>query len=480
MQWNNLAGLRASTGTATGNSTPKGIARCLVLLAGACMLGCQATPEPFLTNAGQQGKGQDSSFLVWSSNKRQERLPQSAIQQTVYAQGDQTAEQEPVAILAPMVVGEASAPHYAMQHPVVVENHAIGPDVIVLDSYGVGVDQPGIADNISARIGATYYSIDNTASAGAVGILESTKQILGSDFFAHAGAGAEYLDGEWPVTASVGISKLATIEGGEVVKPWIFDGTYDLYWDSEFLGTDDTVYLDQVRMLVGYAFGPRIDAGVWAAVGLQSDSGWQAVPGGRMQVRSDFADRIAAYVAADVGTIGSHVILSAGWEENPGNYFMEGNAFVPLTQRVNFWGGAGYSDAGAYDLVAGLEFTLGARGKKCADPCQVACGPRYRGGWANDNYRGAQRVITPSRARRTLSNPSWEFLPDPPAAVGGEVPPPPAAGGADPVIPPPNNNGGVSNEPPPTDDDCILPRATDRPRREGNLSRLLDSLSIGH
>lgn len=505
MHLTTVARSRAKYVHAAGRTYRKLGVRLFLLCACACLLGCQATNEPYLAAAGSKdanGKGGDTQLGLTQPGRppAAKKTPSSvslagaltsknpqAVRNVDYV--TETSPSGGLAVLSPIVVG--GQPEEFPAAVVVQDAVYDGSEVIVLEPYGVGADQPGLADNISARIGATYYSVDNTATPGGVAILESTKQIGSSDFFVHGGVATEYLDGEWPVSASVGISRLATIVDGQVVKPLILDGTYDLYWDSEFFGTDDAVYMDQVRMLAGYALSARLDAGVWAAIGLQSDSGWRPVPGGRMQVRSDFADRIAAYVSANVGSLGSQVLVSAGWEDNPGNYFMEANTFVPLTQHVNFWGGGGYSDAGSYDLAAGLEFSIGRKGRRaqaasadhCGDPCAAACSaPRYRGGWANDNYRGAQRVLNPSRARRMLADPRWHFVPDPvtgtdanggvganPPVTGGDINPPIINQPGDPIIVPDPNDLD------PIDEDC-LPRIEDRERREGNLSRFLQSL----
>lgn len=507
MHYNSIARVRAISKWAPTVSLYGRGGALAMLLAITGLVGCQSTTEPYIAKNGQPGATQGAdNGLAWSNiqgrpsasqrqNNQQSRTglaltaalassKAQSVRRTDYVEGAPAAPGD-VAVLSPMVVGAHPA---ELQSPVVVGSGGYdGGEVIVLQPYGVGRDQAGLADNISARVGATYYSVDNTATPGGVAILEGSKQLGDSAFFVHAGAGTEYLDGEWPVSASIGLSRLATIIDGEVVKPLIFDASYDLYWDSEFFGTDDTVFIDQVRVLGGYALSARLDAGVWAAIGLQSDSGWRPVPGGRMQVRTDFADRIAGYVAAHVGSLGSQVILSAGWEDNPGNYFMEGNTFVPLTQNVNFWGGGGYSDSGSYDVVAGLELMLGRKGRASAgyDACGDVCSaPTYRGGWANGTYRGAQRVVTPSRARRMLADPSWAFIPDPTTgpvdSTGGQLDPPVVNTPLDPpVIDPPVIDPPVINPPDQNTNDPVedcLPRVTDRPTRESNLSRFLQSL----
>ena len=385
---------------------------------------------------------------------------------------------------------------------------------------GVGPDEPGLADNVSARIGGTGYRNDNSASAGILALLESSKQLGDSALFLHGGAGTEYLNGEWPVSYSVGFSKLARIEGNEVTHPLVLAFAYDAYFDSEFFQTDDTVYLDQFRFLVGHAITPYSDIGVWSSLGLQSDFGRQVTPTGSSLVHSRLGDRIAAYFARDFGARNNHLIWSAGWEEDPSAFFTEADLFVPLTDGVNLFAGAGYSAAGSWDAVAGLELALGNLGRRMfrrqrravpteepgavqlasyddcdpcdADPCaavcacSVCCLPRFRGGWANDDYRGALRVITPSRMRRMLSDPAPRFLPaaitaGPTATDVGATTPPPA-----PPAPsaPPDPPAQIST---PTPIECEipttthpreepLPRWTQRPTRASRLSMLLDSL----
>lgn len=358
--------------------------------------------------------------------------------------------------LVPVPAGTATAPPVTNMH--VAQKPAA---VRIMGVYGVNEDRPGIADNISTRIGATYYQVDDDSAAGVVGILEGSEQFWSSPFFLHGGVAGEYIKEEWPVAFSIGISRLATIEGGRVTRPWIFSVAYDGYFDSTFFQTNDDVYLDQVRGLVGYAIKPWIDIGVWGAKGMRSDFGIRNQNGALFNVTGRFADRVAGYAAFDTRW-NALFICSAGWEDGPGTAFTETDVWIPLTRACNLFGGVGYSNSGALDAICGLEFKFGqgrhhwwkhksghdgdayARASSC-DPCGVACDPcacdpcakRYRGGWANHPYRGALRVVTPSRMRRMLDDPN-------PRIIGGVIPP-----GA--VVAPPGGNttppGGVNVDP---------------------------------
>lgn len=346
---------------------------------------------------------------------------------------------------------------------------------------GVSGDQPGLVDNVSARGGITYYSINNTSSVGGVGILETSKQVFDTAFFGHGGVAVQTLGGDTPTSFTVGGSRLATIENGKVVKPFILSAVYDGYYDSRFFGTHDDIYFDQFRVLAGYALTPRIDVGAWGAKGLRSQLGVKAAPiPGSSYIYTRLGDRVAAYAAGTVDQRGTLVIGSVGWENGPGNMFAEIDMFTPISERASVFAGVGYSDAGAYDAIVGLELTLNRRSARtmtlkekriahaysveahnkavasfkaehsvepckvvdpcdpyadpCADPCAnacdvVCCDPcetvccdaccdelcccctetRYRGGWAYGNYRGALRVILPSRMRRTFTDPSWRY-----------------------------------------------------------------------
>jgi hypothetical protein len=365
--------------------------------------------------------------------------------------------------------------------------------VRIVGVYGVGPDREGIADNFSTRIGGSYYEIDQSASAGVTGILEGSGQIHESPFFVHGGVASELINNEWPVGFTLGMSRLATIEGGRVVRPWIFSVAYDGYFDSTFFQTNDTVYLDQIRGLVGYAVKPWLDVGVWGAKGLRSDFGIRSQNGALFNITGRFADRVAGYSAFDLWNC--LVILSGGWEEGPGTYFGEGDIWIPLTRGCNLFGGAGFSDSGALDAICGLEFKFGhdkhpwlrhlltkhhksyGDGYDPCNPCDalaccsdmVCCGPRYRGGWANDPYRGALRVITPSRMRRMFEDPAPRLLPPVVAEEPPVVIPPPV------VInqPPPEDPGNGSVDPQTPDCGCEPghpSRNLYRPRRDSRLS----------
>jgi hypothetical protein len=375
--------------------------------------------------------------------------------------------------------------------------------------YGVGEDQEGLADNFSTRIGGTYYQIEESSSGGVASFLEGSGQIHSTPFFIHGGVAGELINNEWPVGFSIGMSRLATIENGRVVRPWIFSVAYDGYFDTGFFHTNDTVYLDQIRGLVGYAIKPCLDIGVWGAKGLNSDFGIRSQNGALFNITGRFADRVAGYAAFDLWNC--LFILSGGWEEGPGTYFGEGDVWIPLTRGCNFFGGAGFSDSGAVDAIGGLEFKFGhdkhpwlkhlkskhraayASAGGCYNPCDPCatdacnpcceevvccycdpCTPRYRGGWANDPYRGALRVISPSRMRRMFEDPTPRLLP--PVVTAAAPPPPPVITTEPPPPPVIEDPGNVNIDPQHPDNDCEPghpSRNLYRPTRDSRLAQWL-------
>jgi hypothetical protein len=268
-------------------------------------------------------------------------------------------------------------------------------------------------DNVSVRFGATFNDVLRQDSPGIGVLAEGSRQWHRTDLFMHAGIGVEDIEGEFPVSFTVGVDRLATIIDGRVVKPWIFSFGYDGYYDSEFFQTDDAVYVDQFRVLLGITCSPRIDVGVWSALSLQSDFGlYEPAPAvGPMGVRGRLADRIAAYASINSKFDPRiHLLVSAGWEEDPGNIFTESDLFLPLNGRTNLVISSGVSDGGTTDVFIGLEKALGwrrARGlfDRMHDPFEadLAGDPRtFRGGASGGNYRGALRMILPSRMRRGM------------------------------------------------------------------------------
>lgn len=364
---------------------------------------------------------------------------------------------------------------------------------------GVGPDGRGLWDNFYSRVGATYYDNGIDSNWGALTTLESTWQLCQSNWFMHAGIAGEAINDEYPLAFSAGLSRLAKVVGCTVEKPWIFGVSYDGYWDSEFYRSQDAVYLDQLRGIIGYAIKPCWDMGVWGAGGLSSDlttiPGFGAAPN---QYRTSIGDRVAGYSAWHWCQTGIYNMLSIGWEDGPGDFFVENDTFIPLTAACNFFVGGGYSNAydGSTDLNLGLEFVIGRTcpvrwlakkegknpqtvGKLLSDTlpkhsaCSVAIDPccvRYRGGWANDAYRSAFRVIPPTRFRRAMQfDPAANFLPVPPPpgnGGGGQQPPPPAPGGVvvDPLCPPNSNPLEVDS-----------PRIDGRIQRSSRLSQWLEA-----
>lgn len=363
---------------------------------------------------------------------------------------------------------------------------------------GVGPDGRGLWDNFYSRVGATYYDNGIDSNWGALTTLESTWQLCNSNWFMHAGIAGEAINDEYPMAFSAGLSRLAKIVGTTVEKPWIFAVSYDGYWDSEFFRSHDAVYLDQLRGMVGYAIMPCWDMGVWGAGGLSSDlttiPNFGAAPN---RYRTTIGDRVAGYSAWHWCQTGIYNMLSIGWEDGPGDFFIENDTFIPLTAACNFFVGGGYSNAydGSTDLNLGLEFVIGrtcpvrciakkhgknpqtvgklysdtlpkhSAGAVAIDPCCV----RYRGGWANDAYRSAFRVIPPTRFRRAM-----QFDPAP----GIQAPPPPPGNGNGPPPPIPGGGGVVPDCPPNANPlEVDSPRIGGRIQRSSRLSQWLDQQS---
>ena len=307
-----------------------------------------------------------------------------------------------------------------------------GESVVTLGMpYGVGPDADWLRDNVSVRIGATSYSVEHDDAIGFSSIVETTKQCGDTPYFFHLGGGSEYLDGDGPMVLSAGASRLATIEGDYVSHPLILGFSYDAYFDRQFFGTDDSVLLDQIRVLAGWALSPRMDVGAWGAKGLRSDRGTATVALQPNQladwtIDARLSDRVAAYIAKDTlleGTYGSRLMVSAGYEDTDGKFFAEADTYVSLCEHVSVYIGMGYSASGAWDGNAGVEIMLpgarwgtrtyhaaavtetadGACEPDC-DPCVACdpCGVRYRGGTAYGVYRSALRAMTPSRMRRMM------------------------------------------------------------------------------
>lgn len=363
-----------------------------------------------------------------------------------------------------------------------VETVTVASPARIVGAYGVSADEAGLLDNVSGRVGASFLRFEDDSTTGFVGILESSMQIHQWPVFVQGGIGAQTAANFTPLFGTVGASKLAEIQGDQVVKPLILSMAYDSYYDNGFLIRGRDTYLDQVRGLVGWAVRPWIDLGVWGAVAGQEKTQTFASPNGTTVIRTGFADRAAGYVGVDIPWINGFSITSVGWQEGTADYFVESDLWVPVHNWFNFWGGVGYSGNGNVDGAVGIE-VIPSRWVKshravaacdpcdpCCDPCAVACcdpcadvcAPRYRGGWANGVYRGALRTVTPARAVRWMDR-DVEFIP--PAPTPGpqtETPrnPPP------PIDPPPPGEEPC--------EECCEPRIQGRPVRAGNLSRLLN------
>jgi len=371
--------------------------------------------------------------------------------------------------------------------------------------FGVSADQCGLSDNISARIGATLSDLsDSGGHAGAVGIIEGTRQLGNSNLFLHAGYATEVLDDHWLMSFTAGASRLARIHGDEVCDPWILSATYDGYWDPDFNGDRDTIYADQIRFLAGFALRPRWDVGAWGAIGGRRDHGQFDIPvagatPATYGITRYFTNRVAGYSSFDLNDRGAQVIASAGWEDRNDGFFFEVDSFIPVARNVNIFSGMGYTARGSWDGVVGIELLNGWATKqrrptlghhRCEDPCSCCCEAdccdRYRGGWANGVYRSALRVLTPSRAKRYLSTDVALLTPpiavpdDPPSVVIPPVivpnppvntPTPPVNTPTPPVIPPTPN---PPTTPTPTTVPCP-PRLPGHAVVEGRLSQWLKS-----
>ena len=361
---------------------------------------------------------------------------------------------------------------------------------------GVGPDARGFFDNSISRLGASYYNSDLTGPQwGFLSTGETTHQIHNSSWFMHGGVAGVAYDGHTPIGYSIGISHLARLVGNKVDNPWVLALAYDGYYDNHFMGiTNDGAYVDQMRGMLGYAICPRWDVGVWAGGGLSQATVALPVnpfgPAGNYNINS--GTRVAGYTAWNFFQTGIFNITSVGWQNNQtGNFFMQSDAYIPLTGAVNAFVGGGYGNnfGGSTNLNFGLEFTWGRtcvaryiarhckgrelpkvgmmasdtmpRGSFCRviDPCCV----RYRGGWANDTYRSAFRVNTPAQFASQID---MKRIPNP-------VPPGGIQGGPV-IVPDPGTSGGTTDCPPLTNPLETRPiRVEGRPTRTSNLSQYL-------
>ena len=373
----------------------------------------------------------------------------------------------------------------------------INQKVVVTEplAAGVGPDQPGKWDNWIGRLGASYYKSQLTGPQwGFLSTAESTHQFHDSNWFAHGGVAGVAYDGHTPLGYSVGVSHLARLVGNKVDDPWVLALAYDGFYDNHFLGiTNNGVYLDQMRGMLGYAVCSRLDVGVWAAGGITRGTvNLPTTPFTSAGPYSVYAGtRVAGYAAWNFFQTGIFNITSVGWQDNKtGNFFMQSDAYLPLTGAINAFVGGGYGNSygGSSNFNCGLEFTWGrtcvarylartyygkqlpkvgmmpsdtmACGTYCTeiDPCCV----RYRGGWANDTYRSAFRVMSPSQFAGQIN--LKQLDPGVPAATSQGNPvvvPNPGTSGTG------TTGGGTTYCPPNTT------RIQGRPVRQSNLSEYL-------
>lgn len=384
----------------------------------------------------------------------------------------------------------------ALMHPIMESEESEGilspagiPVITEPLAAGVDRDRRGLWDNLIGRLGAAGYDNDFNTEWGFLATGETTHQWCDSNWFTHMGVAGVGYDEHTSSSFSVGVSRLAKIVGKKVEKPWIFGLAYDGLWDDGLFGSDQSVYVDQMRGLIGYAICPRWDMGVWAAGGLTEDTVVLSTPtyGPNRTFTAGLGNRVAGYTAWNWFQTGIFNITSVGYQDNlDGNFFVESDVYVPLTAAVNFFAGGGYSDAfgGSSDISVGLEFVWGrtwvARAVKrhfCGktlpkvgmlasdtmpkgsfirqiDPCCV----RYRGGWANDAYRSAFRVETPVRLERRI-----DLRVQPVPTVNGGIV-------GDPIIDPGPNGEEVCPDVNPNPLEQTIPRDKTRPTRPSRLS----------
>lgn len=287
----------------------------------------------------------------------------------------------------------------------------------LLEPYGADPDGPGLFDNVSVSLGAAYHDYPLDTNWDALGMIETSHQIGRLPLFVHGGVATEWLDRAIPISYSVGVSKLATIVGGEVENPFIVSVAYDGHRGNTEIFDSTDYHIDQFRLLAGLAVHPRFDFGAWTSFTWHGEylTDFRGEP---VRVENEYNQRIAGYASANIGEIGTQVVFSAGWEEDPGRFFCDLTSYVPLTDNANLFASAWYSDIGAWTVYTGVEFTLGHRYATVTGPAlsphkvraslgqcdptgACASATRYRGGWANRNYRGALRVQPPSRMQIT-------------------------------------------------------------------------------
>lgn len=328
-------------------------------------------PPRIVTSLGEQPLVTAAQQPASEVAKQVPQTPEASPSPPAPSLTDMVLEDGPVFNEVPPVLDDVVAENASAQ--VTAEKANIDEEVIVLavpagaepynPNVGVGADGKGLADNVSVRGGVSYSNFETSSGVGGVVFGEASKQLGSKPFFIHGGVAGEYIDGSWPVSFLAGASKLAQMEGDRVVDPWIASAAYSGYYDYDFFDSGNGLYMDQVRLLAGYATSVRTDVGIWGSVGLGTSQTTLVAPDGTLLLNARLGSRAAAYVAHNFGERGSLVIASLGWEESPGNFFMEMDTFIPLGQRVNAFAGAGYSDSGLVDAIVGLEFML-SRGNR--------------------------------------------------------------------------------------------------------------------
>ena len=209
---------------------------------------------------------------------------------------------------------------------------------------------------VRVRGGATYFD-------------SPSDDLFGGTYAADVGV---HLSGDWgfmaylsmnqitngtQVLGTFGVVKLPNFEECRPASPIVFSLLFDQFSDTRI----DELYLAQLRLQLGYAIDPKLEAGLIYYQPTIADNDVVFVDT-RFGLASfgtlEFSQGLSAYVATKVGD--ARVSGQVGFRDDPDTMTLMSSLLVPVSDNTNAFANVGYVEvSGSWATSVGIEFLLG-------------------------------------------------------------------------------------------------------------------------
>ena len=236
---------------------------------------------------------------------------------------------------------------------------------------------------INARVGTSYYSVPGESLFGAGYGLDFAYQLTEDWGFVASGNFNSVSQGTQFV-GSLGTVKLPDLYGYEWQDPFSFSFFFDQFTDSRVDTFGSDLYLNGVRLQIGYALSESLEVGAIFSAPTHDDDNVKFLfvnfpnslptPG-----IIEMSESVSGYAS---GCMGDYQWgASAGYRDDPGTFTLSGNVRRPITESIALFSAASYEgNRGNWGVGFGVEFSFGGSARNttccCTTPCHAPLSPK--------------------------------------------------------------------------------------------------------